>query len=218
MGISRRKHKQIKKRTKRKVRYGGKINRPFVSSQEKKSILPQEQLDKKQLKDKLDDKLQQELITQPGIITDMKVLKSGLKESKDLIEEMYHKFSPIQFNEDNVIAQYICSGTEYATDSSCEGLRYLEQQHCSNKKNIIGELACANLDVIINNVCNKIDVRNNFCKDVKKIDVQKKLIKNLKDKGTYLSKLGDAKFQELRQKSQKAKQLIESKLKKEIKK
>ena len=215
MGISRRKHKQIKKRTKRKVRYGGKISTPLVSSLEKKSILPQEQLDKKQLKDKLDDKLQQELITQPGIITDLKVLKSGLKECKDLIEELYHKFSPIQFNEDNVIAQYICSGTEYATDSSCEGLRYLEQQHCSNKKNIIGELACANLDVIINNVCNKIDVRNNLCKDVKKIDVQKDFIKNLKNKGTYLSKLGDAKFQELRQKSQKAKQLIESKFKKE---
>ena len=202
MGISRRKNRKIiKKRTKRKNHNGGKpslitkktlpeVDQPF---------LPKEELDKKVLKDTLDKKLQQELVVNPGIITDLKVLKNGLKESKQLIEELYRKFSPIQFNEDNVIAQYICSGTEYATDSSCEGLRYLEQQHCSNKKNIIGELACANLDVIINNVCNKIDVRNNLCKNVKKKEMPglNNIIKDIKDKGNYLSKLKDSKMAEL---------------------
>ena len=46
-------------------------------------ITSQEQLDKKELKRKLDSKLQEELIAHPGIVTDMRVLINGLNERRN---------------------------------------------------------------------------------------------------------------------------------------
>tara|TARA_Y100000310_G_C20345520_1_gene651828 strand:+ start:33 stop:542 length:510 start_codon:yes stop_codon:yes gene_type:complete len=135
---------------------------------------------------KLDEKLRKEMILHPGVLTEMKVLKEGLNKSKDLVTALYHQLSPLQFEEDNVLAQYICSGAETVTDSTCQGLKQLESHFCKDRSRFIHQLACANLDVIINTVCSDIDIRRGLCKNVSGRPMPS--MKNLKDKVGKMSR------------------------------